>query len=210
MSTKIYHAWRMRPERYPLFVDRLAGYAYARAAEHFKAVMAPRRRDIPTAVQRLYYASHLLTWEIGSVDCRVEAAFFGRLVYAVPFSDLGLFGFEPGLPFQEFWYWNNTDKPEEIPRREWTARRRVWNRVLAHWGSAGVTDVLVCKNIEHVEKLVQLAYPKVKLGELMSYYDLRRATMRFVDKYILANEKKGEAARARPRKLRGRCARPTG
>lgn len=35
---------------------------------------------------------------------------------------------QPGV--SEYGYWNNTDKPDEISTREWSQRRRNWNRVL--------------------------------------------------------------------------------
>ena len=31
---------------------------------------------------------------------------------------------------EEYGYWNNTDKPDEIPQREWTRRKKAWDSVL--------------------------------------------------------------------------------
>lgn len=35
---------------------------------------------------------------------------------------------QPGV--SEYGYWNNTDMPDEMTRREWNQRRRVWNKAL--------------------------------------------------------------------------------
>lgn len=65
----------------------------------------------------------------------------GRWVYGSPW---GRECFHPGLPgfVQEYGYWNNSERPEGIGKREWRRRKRAWETVFAFGEKFGRLDMV--------------------------------------------------------------------
>lgn len=71
---------------------------------------------------------------------------------------LDLFKSMPGV--EDFGYWNNTDKPDEVPVSEWNRRKKLWNEVFATFitpAAAGFTMQLIpegfftCFQLDEIE-----------------------------------------------------------
>ncbi len=187
MSTKIYQAWRMTPAEYPAFVRELADFGAKKAAAHIKAMLCPRKKDIRRAVAVIVASSLRHEWEIGACELRAKVVTHGRLVYVVPFSDMALYDFSPSVGV-DYCYWNNTDMPEGMSRREWRQRRDVWDTILdTAWATAPTVELIDAMNQEHVVGLFLESHPKADEWAVREYHreavkNLRAASERLCKK----------------------------
>ena len=76
-------------------------------------------------------------------DYDFEVSLFPRTrdTLAIPYTEEPrLLDWFFALPFvQEYGYWNNSDKPDSIPQREWGTRKRAWDR--AFYSRPNETDL---------------------------------------------------------------------
>lgn len=47
---------------------------------------------------------------------------------------------------EDYAYWNNTDEPEGMLRRKWSARKNVWNKFIKNWDSNYLTLEIMTPN----------------------------------------------------------------
>lgn len=188
MSTKIYQAWRSTPSDYPELIRRLTDFAYARAGDHFRKFVAPTLKDVPAGVKRVYLSSVGYERRVECVDCHARVFFNRNFAYVIAQSDLNLFGFDPGSPFWDYCYWNNTDKPDDVTRGEWAGRRRVWNALLDRgWECWPVVRVIDGGNYDHVERVVLTAYPRagrLKCPYTTAFYDAKRVVLKSLTRHV--------------------------
>lgn len=71
----------------------------------------------------------------------VRVFLFGNYAYVYPFSNnLKIRDFDAylsvaavGVPgYEDYAYWNNSDRPEHISARAWNARKKIWNTLLRY------------------------------------------------------------------------------
>lgn len=148
MSIKIYRAWRIPLARLTEATDilhnNLSKNFYRKWAEaldriyaegHWREIEPPSDNefaDCGVAMER----GMAEIWEKARDVRELHVAGFwflidGELAYILP---LGNFPLSP-IPdwFEEYGYWNNTDRPDALTQAEWDARGEVWDRI---WVSA--------------------------------------------------------------------------
>ena len=52
----------------------------------------------------------------------------GKYAYIIPYGKMVLPAEQPPWT-EDYSYWNNTDRPDDVTARQWSARGRMWNRV---------------------------------------------------------------------------------
>lgn len=82
------------------------------------------------------------------VDASLNLWLHGRNVYAIGYGDCWndlppLAELCPAI--RDFAYWNNTDRPADVSRRQWTARRKTWDAVCLDesWDAARLVHTIV-------------------------------------------------------------------
>ncbi len=119
---------RIREITTPLLIEQYL----AEAPEDEKATARQVRNNIVEAAK----SPHIAT--LMDVTCGIKFWLIGRYAYFVPFGALagntsvGRKLQEIDLPdVEEYGYWNNTDRPEEISAQAWRARYAVWNKAFS-------------------------------------------------------------------------------
>lgn len=192
MSTKIYSAWRLAPNEFADFVSHLDDYALLEAARHVRKHLCPTQKLIPAAVESLV-ANAFSPYRLEpSIDCVARVYPYGRFLYVIAFSDLGLYAFDP--PFRNYQYWNNTDHPDDVSRREWRRRGNVWDSVFDHNGHhrTATYDVLSGKNCDDIERVVATAHSAAawrKHDGTGAFYGAMRAVRDLLARRVKGREK---------------------
>jgi hypothetical protein len=67
----------------------------------------------------------------------------GRYAYVIPYGEVALHSPWPDW-LEDYHYQNQTDRPEEITARQWTARKRAWDRIaLDDWNATRLEHSLI-------------------------------------------------------------------
>lgn len=90
--------------------------------------------------------SKLRTFE--DIDCSLNVWIYRGKIYVMMYGESFLWEkFKPPARVEEYAYWNNTDGPDNVSRKAWHARSKVWNKVCLDesWDSSRmVHDVINC------------------------------------------------------------------
>lgn len=82
------------------------------------------------------------------IDCSLNVWIYRGKVYVMMYGESYLWEkFKQPKGIEEYAYWNNTDGPDNVSRRAWHARSKVWNKVCldTDWDSSRmVHDVINC------------------------------------------------------------------
>lgn len=70
------------------------------------------------------------------LECDISFIFNGNFVYFIVFTEVNDYKdiIENLKNVEDYSYWNNTDRPENIPSKVWSARRRKWDQLLKKAG----------------------------------------------------------------------------
>lgn len=153
MSTKIYEAYRVPVSRLNDALDfwREAYLDYAMSYLHTCVKQKMEQDEFKDKSE--YVAMCEVVREISKVndeagegfnyiECSVNVWVYKGKAYMIPYKSggwgvSGLGNIELPDFFEDYCYFNNTDKPGHITEREWASRKRTWNKVcLDDWYKA--------------------------------------------------------------------------
>lgn len=171
MSTKIYYAWRTPIREFNKFLADYRAGCFAKAAaevreladrqtpdevrRHYRLALGKRRlsgedADFVLANEGKIRATMVLVEatqasrspyrSVFGLDCFLTVFLRGRYAYAIGRGDI-----VPDVPYQNYCYYNNTDRPEDVSAREWASRRKVWNELCDRWGQKLIQSVVDLK-----------------------------------------------------------------
>lgn len=104
-------------------------------------------------------------WNLWALDTSIALRKYGDRFYLIPYCDSrcylsGVLDFlQKEDRLEDFAYWNNTDKPEEISESEWDERSRVWNDLTDHdrWYEFVALDVVSWMGWDQVSPMMDVA-----------------------------------------------------
>jgi hypothetical protein len=155
MSIKAYYAWRVPAAKLEAFAEQFEAYMLRIAVDRFLEIPLRELPELPKnadtvwhkkdqgsvrqmigQVKKAYYASKASMRDpICDVDCGYNVFTDGGNLVIVPWGEYYLysnFQEESKGVWRDWAYWNNTDPDEDVPAREWNARRRFWEDVYDH------------------------------------------------------------------------------
>jgi len=157
MSTKIYYAWRTPISRLAEFGRLFDDYGFEVTVSFVKKMMATVAYDKCNEIWEKY--KNNLTWEefqthrenmlrysiimklcyealdsmqieFFDIDFGFNAFLSSAKAYIIPYGTRKVVGsFTPPDWVEEYGYWNNTDQPLDLTRRQWKARGDKWDEV---------------------------------------------------------------------------------
>jgi hypothetical protein len=139
MSTKIYNAWRFPHSNLADFIDQIHAHMMEKIISQAKKLMEGVDKDYhpdkPGQLKKILFNAYILSkshYRIFNFDCGVNLYPQKRWIYALPYGGYYTFEtFEPnGKNIEEYSYWNNSDKPDEISTRSWNTRAKNWDLAL--------------------------------------------------------------------------------
>ncbi len=147
MSVKIYEAWRFKGGLNKL-LPLLHEFHKAVIPEQ-KAVLGrniahqlARKIDAGQPHEDFFYEalrSHMKTDDGDPVSWNVSCFPTGRSVLILFYGPRWIReAFEKHFAFEEFGYWNSSDKPEEVTDAQWAYRKKAWEKVLTGSELSGV------------------------------------------------------------------------
>lgn len=163
MSTKIYYAWRIEGLR---SLKQIHEFGRKTLAPAIKEIVRNRLRSLmadidgtPAELRKKYIRDYVLQKDKDAkkfISPKIEMAFYPsrKGVMLIPFCEGSLHGLEVREYLDSLegcvpWgYWNNTDRPQEVSRREWRQRRKDWNSLfdsepmIPSFGEVGLTMTL--------------------------------------------------------------------
>lgn len=82
-------------------------------------------------------ASRSETRNFFCIDASFNAWFYKGKFYIIPYGERCILeDFQPPERAEEYAYWNNTDQPETLTRKQWVARGKTWDAVcLDDWNA---------------------------------------------------------------------------
>lgn len=156
MSTKIYDAWRvpttsftelrrqvqlLRESALRLTQQKMKAYVLHQALEAFDTACARGQPDGTNYLAAMMDSVHERVTQLEKTRQRDSAVDFSLSLTFFPRSrDTLVMGFverpelralisaQPG--WEDFSYWNNTDRPEHLSAAQWTARAKAWEQAL--------------------------------------------------------------------------------
>lgn len=160
MSTKIWTAWRfpqkhlnefldcVRPQMFSQVVKDVETMAESVKPEAIAEQMASWSEKSPFSREDTEFGRRveltLKTWadprmreSLLAFDCGLNVWFYRGQAYVIPWGH-PKYADCLELPSwaEEYAYWNNTDRPDNLTQRQWDARARTWNRAaLDHWST---------------------------------------------------------------------------
>lgn len=147
MSVKIYYAYRMPTKWFsPFFLQAFRTHCFDALAKHVRAQAGNKSPEaVREVLMRAKAASQLPVRSEHDIDCRLNVWFYLRHAYVVPIGDAWVHErFECESPVEDYAYWNNTDKPDDVTERAWTARGKMWETVcLDDWDRSRLVHTLV-------------------------------------------------------------------
>lgn len=170
MSTKIYTAYRLRPgvdlwtfcadvkkqgqqnirEILKTMYRSMPGSSEAEPRIR-QALGLPAKEPITWLNCAMYvkheYGAQLHSSKRNLFDLDVSIAIrrCGRRYYLIPYCEmlvgevLNFLSDDPRV--EDYAYWNNTDRPEEVSARAWAARARTWDTMIKRWEQMLTLDI---------------------------------------------------------------------
>jgi len=114
------------------------------------------------------------TWDLWAIDTSITMRVYRGKYYLIPYFDRrchlsGLLDFmADDERLEEFGYWNNTDKPDEVSTQKWAWRRTVWNDLTKHerWKEYVSVDIISWLGWSDVTPMMEVAQTRnAKLDE---------------------------------------------
>jgi hypothetical protein len=129
----------------------------AQGQQHARKAIACLYKSTAREKVRREYLAQLSTRQRNEYDLDVWIVVRehrGR-IYLMPRCDMTMRGvldfMETHPSLEDFSYWNNCDRPEEVSAREWAIRRGVWNKMLDEWRTYMVIEIVSYDGFRQVE-----------------------------------------------------------
>lgn len=92
------------------------------------------------------------------IDCSLNVWLHRGKAYIIPYGERWIYDdFKLPKGVEEYGYWNNTDEPDNVTRRQWQARGKTWEAVcLNNWNATRLTHEII-KASGHTVGLEELA-----------------------------------------------------
>lgn len=146
MSVKIYYAFRTPATAFSsVFLPAFREYCLDRVAKYVRGQAGNKS---PEAVREVFMrakqASQSPQRSEHDIDCSMNVWFHGRHAYVMPFGEAWIHeGFTCG-GVEDYAYWNNTDRPDDVTARAWAARSKTWEAVcLDNWDRSRLVHTIV-------------------------------------------------------------------
>jgi len=105
------------------------------------------------------------TWDLWALDASITMRVYRSKYYLIPYCDRrchlgGLLDFmADDKRLEDFAYWNNTDKPDEVSTQKWAWRRTVWNDLTKHerWKEFVSVDIITWPGWVDVSPMMEVA-----------------------------------------------------
>lgn len=141
MSIKIYQAFKVPIKQLNEALAAIETSAIKNIVAKVKKLCEYKAASNPTATPSGIYYSVVEDLRTASesarrdpfscVDASIATFIDGASAYMIPHGENFVFkGLEPTALLKDYAYWNNTDEPEGMSRREWGARKRKWLKLL--------------------------------------------------------------------------------
>ena len=129
-------------------------------------VRRPTLRDVDRFVAKRYGEQlndpHSGKWNL---EVAVHVRVAGRWAYMIPTCDCASLvssslDFLREMPeLQSYGFWDNTDRPKGVSRREWERRESVWRAMLKpdHWGDVASLEIVTWIRFAEVSPVLDLA-----------------------------------------------------
>lgn len=134
MSTKIYGAFRVPASAFTtVFLPAYREHCFRTVARTVRKLAGGKAaEDVRKVFLRAKKASATKFRDDidASFDCSLNVWLHGRYAYAILYGEWWIHEkFEAVPPVEDFRYWNNTDKPDDVTERAWAARAKAWEAV---------------------------------------------------------------------------------
>jgi hypothetical protein len=82
---------------------------------------------------------------ISCLDCSLNVWLHKNNVYIIPYGETWIYDdFKLPEGAEDYSYWNNTDRPDEISNRKWNERRNNWEAVcLNDWNKSRLNHIII-------------------------------------------------------------------
>lgn len=158
MSTKIYNAWRMPIRVYSeKFLPALRLHIFSVAVKHAKIML--RGKTSINALSKVYQEMKEASESrhrglFSCVDFSINVWFYKNRAYVIPYGEPVLFSkFKPPKGVEDYCYWNNSDHPDDVTRRQWVSRDKMWEKVclseLVGWDSGRMVHEIINASTKH-------------------------------------------------------------
>jgi hypothetical protein len=135
MSTKIYYAYRMPVQTFiDSFLPAFRKHVFKQAVSFIKKNLIednePTVELLKSIFVRMAEASKSKLRRYECIDCSLNVWIYKNKVYTILYGEPFLWRkFKPPAKVEDYCYWNNTDEPENVTRRQWNERGKTWEKV---------------------------------------------------------------------------------
>lgn len=174
MSTKIYFAWRCKTRVFsPTFLPAYRKFQLDETAKYVRRIFRAAKqkvneKSLKTFLAEAQRASELKTVDPCDIDSKLNVWFHKSYAYAIPVGGQRNDDFKTPRGVEEYPYWNNTDRPDDVSAQAWRARERTWDAVClggnqGDWNDTRLVHTVVdAKTDEGLAELVLRLLPKHK------------------------------------------------
>lgn len=124
-----------------------------------------------------------------SMDCSFNTWFYNNKAYVIPYGESWTrTDFIPPEKIENYCYWNNTDEPKNVTRKQWEARGDMWDKIcLNDWNKGRMLHEVVNieENIGNVEIWRKIFGKDEDIGmALLCEYDVEDIIKKIEEKKI--------------------------
>lgn len=124
-----------------------------------------------------------------NIDCSFNTWLYNNKAYVIPYGESWITkDFNVPEKVEDYCYWNNTDEPENVTRKQWVARGDMWEKIcLNDWNKRRMLHEIVNikENIGNVEIWRKMFGKDDDIGmALVCEYDVEDITKKLEEKKI--------------------------
>jgi hypothetical protein len=103
------------------------------------------RKRLALWFRRCVEASKVMTRSLECIDASINVWLYKNHAYVIFYGEHWLHSdFNRPEGVEDYCYWNNTDEPDDVTRRQWEARGKTWDKVcLNHWDEGRMTHEVI-------------------------------------------------------------------
>jgi hypothetical protein len=118
-----------------------------------------QRKRLSIFFRRAVEASKSMTRDFECIDASVNVWLYKKYAYVIFYGEHWLYeDFERPEGVEDYCYWNNTDEPDDVTRRQWEARGKTWDQVcLNHWDEGRMVHEIIKADSTNYTGLFEVA-----------------------------------------------------